>query len=54
MKVLISGGSGLIGRSITKELINQNISVVHLTRNCNSISGVKTYEWDWEKGQIDT
>jgi len=54
MKVLISGGSGLIGRSITKELINQNISVVHLTRNCNSLAGVKTYEWDWEKGQIDT
>lgn len=54
MKVLITGGSGLIGRSITHELLKQDISVVHLTRNCNSLAGVKTYEWDWEKKQIDT
>ncbi len=54
MKVLITGGSGLIGRSITHELLNQKISVAHLTRNRNSSSDVKTYEWDWEKNQIDT
>ena len=53
MKVLITGGSGLIGRSITKKLIIGNIPVVHLTRNKNSSNDVKTYEWDWEKNQID-
>ncbi len=53
MKVLITGGSGLIGKSITKELLNQNVEVVHLTRNKNSACDVKTYEWNWEKGTID-
>ncbi len=53
MKVLITGGSGFLGKAITKELLNKSIQVVHLTRNRNSISGVKTYEWDWEKGEID-
>ena len=53
MKVLITGGSGLLGKAITKKLIAQKIEVVHLTRSKNSASGVKTYEWDWENNSID-
>ena len=53
MKVLVTGGSGLLGREITKKLLAQNIEVVHLTRTKNSASGVKTYEWDWENNLID-
>ena len=53
MKVLITGGSGLIGNRITQLLLEKGVEVVHLTRNRNSKSGVKTYEWDWEKGTID-
>ena len=53
MKVLITGGSGLIGSKITELLLKKNITVVHLTRHRNSKSGVKTYVWDWEKGTID-
>jgi len=53
MKVLITGGSGLIGNRITKLLLEQNTEVVHLTRHRNSKSGVKTYEWNWENGTID-
>jgi len=53
MKVLITGGSGLIGYKITKLLLERNIEVVHLTRHRNSRSGVKTYEWNWENGTID-
>ena len=53
MKVLITGGSGFLGKIITKELTHKNIPVVHLTRNKNSLSGVKTYEWNWENGEID-
>ena len=53
MKVLITGGSGLIGNRITQLLLEKSIEVVHLTRHRNSKSGVKTYEWDWEKGTID-
>ena len=53
MKVLITGGSGLIGNRITQLLLEKSIEVVHLTRHRNSKSGVKTYEWNWEKGTID-
>jgi uncharacterized protein (TIGR01777 family) len=53
MKVLITGGSGLIGNRITQLLLEKGIEVAHLTRHRNSKSGVKTYEWDWEKGTID-
>lgn len=53
MKVLITGGSGLIGNRITQLLLKKNIDVAHLTRYRNSKSGVKTYEWDWENGTLD-
>jgi len=53
MKVLITGGSGLIGNRITQLLLEKGVEVVHLTRHLNSKSGVKTYEWNWEKGTID-
>ena len=54
MKVLITGGSGLIGNRITQLLLKQEVEVVHLTRYRNSKSGVKTYEWNWENGTIDS
>ena len=53
MKVLITGGSGMLGSAITKKLIKENISVVHLTRNKSSKHDIKNYEWDWRKNQID-
>lgn len=53
MKVLITGGSGLIGSRLTQQLKNEGIEVVHLTRSANSKNGVKTYLWDWAKNKID-
>lgn len=53
MKVLITGGSGLIGTALTEKLKENNIDVAHLTRTKNSKAGVKTYEWNWAKNQID-
>jgi uncharacterized protein (TIGR01777 family) len=53
MKVLITGGSGLIGSRLTQKLKSEGVEVVHLTRYPNSKNGVKTYAWDWAKGQID-
>lgn len=53
MKVLITGGSGLIGRNLTSQLLKDGDEVVHLTRSKNSRSSVKTFEWDWKKGKID-
>jgi uncharacterized protein len=54
MKVLITGGSGLVGSAITKKLLKEGLEVVHLTRYANSKNGVKTYVWDYEKEKIDT
>lgn len=53
MKVLISGGSGLIGIELTKKLIQNGIEVTHLTRAKNSKAGVKTYVWDWKKNYLE-
>ena len=43
----------MLGSAITKKLISENISVVHLTRNKSSKHDIKNYEWDWEKNKID-
>ena len=52
-KVLITGGSGLIGSRLTQKLIANNYDVVHLTRSKNSKHDIKTYEWNWGKKEID-
>lgn len=52
-KVLISGGSGLIGQALTKALRKKGTEVVHLSRKAGIHSGVKAFEWDVEKGTID-
>ena len=43
MKILITGGSGLLGSALTKKLLKKNIEVVHLTRNKSSKNDVKNY-----------
>lgn len=53
MKVLITGGSGLVGQKLTKVLTEQSIEVVWLTRNVSSSAPVKTFAWDYAKGIID-
>ena len=52
-KVLITGGSGLIGSRLTQKLIANNYDVAHLTRSKNSKHDVKTYEWNWGRKEID-
>ena len=53
MKVLITGGSGLLGSALTKKLLKEKIKVVHLTRTKSSKFDIKNYEWDWTKNKID-
>jgi uncharacterized protein (TIGR01777 family) len=53
MKVLITGGSGLLGSALTKKLLKEKIEVVHLTRTKSSKNDVKNFEWDWSKNKID-
>lgn len=51
--ILITGGTGMIGRLITEELLKQGYSVSHLSRKPGNNPKVKTYLWDVYKGIID-
>ena len=49
MKVIISGGSGLIGSALGIELVSANYEVLALSRNPDRVQvpeGVKTIQWD--------
>ena len=52
--VLITGGTGMIGNALTKELLSRNYKVIILTRKVKQPVGNIIYkEWDIEKGTID-
>jgi uncharacterized protein len=53
MKVLITGGTGLIGTQLTTLLVEKGIEVVYLSRNEDLSHSVKQYKWDIAKGVID-
>ncbi len=52
--VLITGGSGLIGKHLTSMLLNEGFEVIHLSRKRNSAKGIRVFEWNPEKNFIDT
>lgn len=54
MKVLITGGSGLIGTAITRLLLNKGHDVVHLSRNPDKEALVKQYHWDIDRQELDS
>jgi uncharacterized protein (TIGR01777 family) len=51
--ILITGGSGLLGRELTKELLKQGHTVSHLSRGHGKDPHVKTFLWDVNAGKID-
>lgn len=51
--VLITGGSGLVGRYLTSLLLSEGYAVSHLSRKSNNFGKVRVYRWDPEKGVID-
>lgn len=51
--ILISGGTGLVGKSLTKHLISKGHEVRILSRNPQSSSGLKSFHWNVEKNEID-
>ena len=51
--VLITGGSGLLGRQLTNELLAKGYEVSHLSRKPGKDVRVKTFLWDIEKNEID-
>ena len=52
-KILITGGAGIVGKQLTKILINKGYSVAVLSRTKQQDSVIKTYTWDIEKGEIE-
>jgi uncharacterized protein (TIGR01777 family) len=51
--ILITGGSGLLGRQLTKALLSLGHTVSHLSRSAGKDPHVKTFLWDVKKGHID-
>lgn len=52
-KILISGGSGLIGKAITRKLLAQGHEVVWTGRKTGQWQGVKIYGADWRKMTLE-
>ncbi|WP_183556507.1 TIGR01777 family oxidoreductase [Mucilaginibacter sp. SP1R1] len=53
MNILITGGSGLIGKQLTRALLAKGNTVSHLSRKPGKYPNVKTYIWDIDQGIID-
>lgn len=53
LKVLITGGSGLIGQRLSAKLAVLGHEVVHLSRNKDKSSNYKTFTWDISEGVIE-
>ncbi len=51
-KVLITGGTGLIGSRLTELLLEKGYEVAYLSRRQAEGTRVKAYQWDPEKGYL--
>jgi uncharacterized protein (TIGR01777 family) len=51
--VLITGGSGLVGRYLTSALLGQGFNVSHLSRGTGQFGKVRVHRWDPEKRILD-
>lgn len=52
-KVLITGGSGLVGRYLTSLLLSEGYAVSHLSRKHDQFGRVRVHRWDPWKGILD-
>jgi uncharacterized protein (TIGR01777 family) len=52
-KILITGGSGMIGFALTSLLIKKGFQVVHLSRSKTGKELVETYIWNLEQKYLD-
>lgn len=52
-KVLITGGSGLVGRYLTSLLLSHGHKVIHLSRSRDKFGTVRVHRWDPEKKILD-
>lgn len=52
-KILITGGTGLVGKALTKRLISEGHEVRILSRHPKTTDNIKSFFWDVESQQID-
>ena len=52
-KVLIAGGTGLVGTRLSQLLNEKGYEVVHLSRKKDTSAKYLTYQWDTTKGSIE-
>ena len=52
-RILIAGGTGLIGQRLSILLRQRGYEVIHLSRKENKTAAFPTYAWQPEKGTID-
>ncbi len=51
--ILITGGSGMVGRELTKLLTERDYKVIWLSRERNVKGQIPRYRWDYRRGEID-
>ncbi len=50
---MITGGSGLLGQRLTKQLLQKGYAVEHLGRKAGFHNGIITHAWDPANAQVD-
>ena len=53
MKILVTGGTGLVGKVLVNELQNRGHEVAILTRSPKKNTKIPSFLWDIDKGYID-
>jgi len=51
--ILVTGGTGSVGKPLTEALLQKGYTVSHLSRKPGNDNRVKTFLWDVHKGEID-
>ena len=51
--VLITGGTGLVGKHLSNKLQEKGYSVVFLSRASQKTSSIKIFEWNYQENTID-
>ncbi len=52
-KILITGGTGLVGTTLSDKLAQLGHKVTHLSRKANLNARYPAFKWDVDKGEID-
>lgn len=53
-QILITGGTGLIGQRLTQMLLEKGYQIRYLSRSKRAIENVEVFEWNPQKGFIDS